>query len=47
MSCKDECAKYNKGVRQSWWCGFLKKREPAQHEEHDWLHKGVWYHCYG
>lgn len=47
MACEDECAKHNKGVRQTWWCGFKVKHTPKDHDEHDHLYKGVWYHCYG
>lgn len=49
---KDECegkcaAPPNKGIRKVWWCGLLKKHNPADHKEHDFSHKGEWYHCYG
>lgn len=43
--CKDKCAP--KGLRQTYWCGFNGKHTPKDHEEHDWLYEGQWYHCYG
>jgi hypothetical protein len=46
--CEGKCAAPpNRGVRQTWWCGHAKKSTPKDHEEHDWQHKGWWYHCYG
>lgn len=44
--CQDKCARYTKGVRQTWWCG-LRGGPEKDHKEHDHLHKGKWYHCYG
>lgn len=43
--CKDKCAP--KGVRQTWWCGFRTVTIPKDHNEHDHLYKGEWFHCYG
>jgi hypothetical protein len=46
--CEGKCtAPPNKGVRQTYWCGFTKRRTPQDHEEHDHKFKGQWYHCYG
>lgn len=46
--CEGKCtAPPNKGVRQTYWCGFKSTGEVRDHEEHDHLMKGQWYHCYG
>lgn len=46
--CEGKCtAPPNEGVRQAYWCGFTPKGKEADHEEHDHLTKGQWYHCYG
>lgn len=46
--CEGRCeAPPNKGIRQTWWCGFKKKHTPKDHDEHDHYHDGQWYHCYG
>lgn len=46
--CEGKCtAPPNKGVRQTYWCGFTPKGKVADHEEHDYQLKGQWYHCYG
>lgn len=46
--CEGKCtAPPNRGVRQSYWCGFTKNRTPKDHKEHDYKFKGQWYHCYG
>lgn len=47
--CEGRCeAPPNKGIRQTWWCGFRKSGgRTTDHDEHDHYHKGQWFHCYG
>lgn len=46
--CEGKCAAPPyKGVRQTYWCGFTSKGKQADHEEHDYMFKNEWYHCYG
>lgn len=46
--CRNKCAQFGrKGVRATYWCGFLSKSKEKDHKEHDYLYKGEWFHCYG
>lgn len=47
-TCEGKCTgPPNRGVRSTWWCGYPQESNPLPHTEHDHLHKGQWYHCYG